>query len=314
MISIQKYVRAKSLEEAYQLNQSRANRVIGGMLWLKTGSGSVNTAIDLCDLGLDGIEETQEEFFIGAMTSLRQVELHQGLNEYTQGAAGAAVRDIIGVQFRNLATVGGSIWGRFGFSDVLTFFLSLETFVELYQGGIVPLEQFARMEYDRDILVRLIVKKKPGVFAYRAFRNQRTDLPVLTCALSRMEGEYRAVVGARPGRAIVVRDEEGLLSGGQTEEGHSMREAYALEGRQAMEEEQSTEGSHSMGEAYALERRCAMEEEQSEEGRYNAFSAYVARVVPMGSNTRGSAAYRTHLVRVLTERNLMQINDLKYTD
>ena len=314
MISIQKYVRAKSLEEAYQLNQSRANRVIGGMLWLKTGSGSVNTAIDLCDLGMDGIEETQEEFFIGAMTSLRQVELHQGLNEYTQGAAGAAVRDIIGVQFRNLATVGGSIWGRFGFSDVLTFFLSLETFVELYQGGIVPLEQFAGMEYDRDILVRLIVKKKPGVFAYRAFRNQRTDLPVLTCALSRIEGEYRAVVGARPGRAVVVRDGERLLSGGQMEEGHSMREAYALEGRQAMEEEQSTEGRLSMGEAYALEGRRAMEEEQSAEGRYNAFSAYVARVVPMGSNTRGSAAYRTHLVRVLTERNLMQINDLKYTD
>lgn len=314
MISIQKYVRAKSLEEAYQLNQSRANRVIGGMLWLKTGSGSVNTAIDLCGLGMDGIEETQEEFFIGAMTSLRQVELHQGLNEYTQGAAGAAVRDIIGVQFRNLATVGGSIWGRFGFSDVLTFFLSLETFVELYQGGIVPLEQFAGMEYDRDILVRLIVKKKPGVFAYRAFRNQRTDLPVLTCALSRIEGEYRAVVGARPGRAVVVRDGEGLLSGGQMEEGHSMREAYVLKGRQAMEEEQSTEGRLSMGEAYALEARRAMEEEQSAEGRYNAFSAYVARVVPTGSNTRGSAAYRTHLVRVLTERNLMQINDLKYTD
>lgn len=249
MISIQKYVRAKSLEEAYQLNQSRANRVIGGMLWLKTGNGSVNTAIDLCDLGLDGIEETQEAFLIGAMTSLRQVELHQGLNTYTQGAAGAAVRDIIGVQFRNLATVGGSIWGRFGFSDVLTFFLSLETFVELYRGGIVPLEQFAGMEYDRDILVRLIVKKKPGVFAYRAFRNQRTDLPVLTCALSRIEGEYRAVVGARPGRAIVVRDGEEIKS----------------------------------------------------------FADYVAGVVPMGSNTRGSAAYRTHLVRVLTERNLMQL-------
>lgn len=197
MISIQKYVRAESLEEAYRLNQSRANRVIGGMLWIKTGKGSVNTAIDLCSLGLDGIEETEEEFVIGAMTSLRQIELHQGLNAYTQGAAEAAVRDIVGVQFRNLATVGGSIWGRFGFSDVLTFFLSMETFVELYKGGILPLEQFAAMAYDRDILVRLIVKKKPGMFAYRAFRNQRTDLPVITCALSRVAGEYRAVVGDR---------------------------------------------------------------------------------------------------------------------
>lgn len=258
MIGIQKYIRAQSLEEAYQLNQSRANRVMGGMLWLKTGKGNVNTVIDLCGLGLDGIEETEEVFVIGAMTSLREIELHRGLNQYTQGAAGAAVRDIVGVQFRNLATVGGSIWGRFGFSDVLTFFLSLETSVELYRGGVIPLGQFAAMEYDRDILVRIMVKKKPGVFAYRAFRNQRTDLPVLTCALSRVEGEYRAVVGARPGRAVVVRDEEGLLSGGGPES-------------------------------------C------------KAFSAWVAQRVPVGSNTRGSAAYRTHLIQVLTERNLMQL-------
>lgn len=258
MIGIQKYIRAQSLEEAYQLNQSRANRVMGGMLWLKTGKGNVNTVIDLCGLGLDGIEETEEAFVIGAMTSLREIELHRGLNQYTQGAAGAAVRDIVGVQFRNLATVGGSIWGRFGFSDVLTFFLSLETSVELYRGGVIPLEQFAAMEYDRDILVRLMVKKKPGVFAYRAFRNQRTDLPVLTCALSRVEGVYRAVVGARPGRAVVLRDEEGLLSGEAPES-------------------------------------C------------KAFPAWVAQRVPVGSNTRGSAAYRTHLIQVLTERNLMQL-------
>lgn len=88
MIGIQKYIRAQSLEEAYQLNQSRANRVMGGMLWLKTGKGNVNTVIDLCGLGLDGIEETEEAFVIGAMTSLREIELHRGLNQYTQGGRG----------------------------------------------------------------------------------------------------------------------------------------------------------------------------------------------------------------------------------
>ncbi|MFR6443921.1 MAG: hypothetical protein ACLUPB_15335 [Agathobacter rectalis] len=29
------------------------------------------------------------------------------------------------MQFRNVATVGGSIWGRFGFSDVMTIFRAL---------------------------------------------------------------------------------------------------------------------------------------------------------------------------------------------
>lgn len=123
MITIQNYVRARSLEEAWQLNQNKRSRILGGMLWLRLGSGTVNTAIDLCNLGLDTIEETQEQFSIGAMVTLRDLELHPGLNDYSHHAVADAVKDIVGVQFRNMATVGGSIWGRFGFSDVLTVFL-----------------------------------------------------------------------------------------------------------------------------------------------------------------------------------------------
>ena len=123
MVTIQNYVRAKSLEEAYELNQKKGNCILGGMLWTKMQNRMIQTAIDLCDLGLNKIEETEEEFLIGAMVSLRQLETDAGLNAYTQGAVRDAVKDIVGVQFRNLATVGGSIWGRFGFSDVLTVFL-----------------------------------------------------------------------------------------------------------------------------------------------------------------------------------------------
>lgn len=212
MITIQKYVRPQSLEDAYQLNQKKRNYIIGGMLWLKMGSNTVNTAIDLCDLGLDTITENEEEISIGAMVSLRQIELHEGLNAYTCGAVAAAVRDIVGVQFRNLATVGGSVWGRFGFSDVLTIFLAMDSYVELYKGGIVPLEEFAAMKPDNDILIRLIVKKIPGKFVYQTMRNQRTDFPVIACAVSQVNGEYRAVIGARPSRAKIWRDEEGLLA------------------------------------------------------------------------------------------------------
>ena len=160
MITIQKYVRAQSLEEAWQLNQNKRNSILGGMLWMRLGKGSVGTAIDLCDLGLHTIEETEEQFSIGAMATLRDIEMHEGLNTYAGGAVADAVKDIVGVQFRNMATVGGSIWGRFGFSDVLTVFLALDSYVELYKGGIIPLEQFAKMKKDNDILVRLIVKPK----------------------------------------------------------------------------------------------------------------------------------------------------------
>ena len=189
MITIQKYVRAQSLEEAWQLNQAKRNRIVGGMLWLRLGRGGVGTASGLSGLGLDKIEETDTEFSIGAMATLRQLEQHEGLNAYTCGAVRNAVKDIVGVQFRNMATVGGSIWGRFGFSDVLTVFLGLDAYVELYKGGIVPLETFVSMKKDRDILVRLIVKKAPARIVYTAMRIQRTDFPVVTCAVSQVGGE-----------------------------------------------------------------------------------------------------------------------------
>ena len=261
MITIQKYIRAKSLEEAYELNQQKGNRIIGGMLWLRMGSGSVNTAIDLCDLGLDTIEETGDAFVIGAMTPLRKLELHEGLNSYACGAVRRAVRDIVGVQFRNMATVGGSLWGRFGFSDVLTVFMSMDCDVELYKGGVVPLEAFASMPHDRDVLMRLIVRKTPGRFAYQAMRAQRTDFPVIACAVSEMKGEHRAVIGARPGMAMIVRDEEGLLAGGITQ------------------------------------------------GSAKAFAAYTAQHVPTQGNVRASAQYRTHLIRVLTERAALELEE-----
>lgn len=229
MISIQKYVRAQSLEEAYELNQKKRNRIIGGMLWMKMGNGSVNTAIDLCDLGLDAIEETKEQFSIGAMATLRQMELHQGLNAYTRGAVAHAVKDIVGVQFRNMATMGGSVWGRFGFSDVLTFLLSMDSYVELYKGGRVPLEQFSAMKRDNDILLRIIVRKKPGKFVYQAMRNQRTDFPVIACAASWVDGEHRVVIGARPSRGMIIRDEQGLLQDGITEESAKAFAAFAAQ-------------------------------------------------------------------------------------
>ena len=262
MLHIQKYVRAQSLEEAWTLNQKRRNRILGGMLWLRLGKGSIDTAIDLCDLGLNTIEENEREYRIGAMVTLRQLELHEGLNTYTHGAVENAVKDIVGVQFRNMATVGGSIWGRFGFSDVLTVFLGLDTYVELYKGGIVPLETFVSMKKDRDILVRLIVKKSPVKMVYTALRNQRTDFPVIACAVSQLGGEYRAVIGARPAWAMVIRDEQGLLCGGI----------------------------------------------DSESAR--SFADFVAEKTPTEGNVRGSAAYRTHLIRVLTQRSVLELGGI----
>lgn len=229
IITFQKYVRPQSLDEAWELNQKRRNRLIGGMMWLKMSRRTHSTAIDLCGLGLDGIEETEGTFRLGAMVTLRQLEQHPGLAAYSCGAVEAAFKDIVGVQFRNCATLGGSLWRRMGFSDILTLFMAMDSHVELHQAGTVPLEEFAAMQPDNDIIRALVVKKRPGAFVYQAVRKQRTDLPSLNCAASQVAGEYRVVVGARPGRAMVLRDEQGILAGGITAESAEQFAAYAAQ-------------------------------------------------------------------------------------
>ena len=202
MLKIKEYVKAESLEQAYELNQKRTNCILGGMLWLKMSNRNVQKAIDLSGLGLDQIEETEDEFRIGCMTTLRELECHEALNEWSDGAVKDAVSDIVGVQFRNLATIGGSIFGRYGFSDVLTVFLAMDSYVELHKGGIIPLHEFAQMKRDNDILVRVIVKKDQKDFVYLSHRNSKTDFPVLTCAVSVDETEGWISVGARPQKAV----------------------------------------------------------------------------------------------------------------
>lgn len=262
MVTIDKYVRASSLEEAYELNQAKNSRILGGMLWIKMSNNKIKTAIDISDLGLNTIEEDDEKYSIGSMVTLRDIELNESLNSFTNNSIRNSVKDIVGVQFRNLATVGGSIWGRFGFSDVLTVFLALDSYVELYKGGIIPMSEFATMKRDKDILLRVIVKKTPIKVTYSSMRNQRTDFPVITCASSVIGGVYRTVIGARPKKAMLITDDNGILASNINEDS------------------------------------------------INTFAQYVADNVPTSSNLRGSSEYRTHLIKVLTERNIKSLEGI----
>lgn len=239
MMTIREYKRAETLEEAWQLNQKKANRVLGGMIWLKMENINVGTAIDLSGLGLDTIEETDVGFSIGAMVTLRQLETHPGLEAFTHGAVREALRHIVGVQLRNLATVGGSIYSRFGFSDVLTLFLAMDCSVELYKGGIVPLREYAERPYDRDIVVRLLVRKEAADYCYQSVRNSQTDFPVLTCAAARLaDGSIRAALGARPGKAVLY---TAAPQAGETAEAFAAR--FAAEVKADIKTESNIRGS-----------------------------------------------------------------------
>ena len=278
MFYYNQYVRAQSLDEAYELYQKKPNFVLGGMLWLKMKNKTLGTAIDLCDLGLDQIDEDENEFRIGAYATLRQIETHEALNAYTHGAIAESVRHIVGVQFRNVATVGGSIWGRFGFSDVMTIFRALGAKVQLHKAGIMDLDEFAALpRTTRDVLVSVIVPKNAKGVVYLSQRNQSTDFPVLTCAVANRSGRYVAVIGASPYMAEPVWDEDGILD--------CLADA-------------KTDGN------------AALTDNSETNAKIDKFAEYVAEHIRFGSNIRAGAEYREIICRVLTRRAATQSLDI----
>ena len=111
MLTIDQYVRAESLEQAYGLCQKRNHVVLGGMLWLKMQDRKVGAAIDLCGLELDRITETEHAFELGAMVPRALETMGGSPNAMTQRAFAHSVEHIVGVQFRNCRHRGGQrLW------------------------------------------------------------------------------------------------------------------------------------------------------------------------------------------------------------
>ncbi len=68
----------------------------------------------------------------------------------------------------------------------------------------ISLEEFIKMPFDNDILIKIKVAKNGRKCFYQSVRNSKTDFPVLTCAGSVLNGKIRLVFGARPFSAVKV--------------------------------------------------------------------------------------------------------------
>ena len=191
MFTLMELVQPASIDEAYEILMKRKNnQIIGGSAFLRMGKKRIGTGIDLSNLNLNTIEENEDYIEIGAMTTLRDMEVSPILNKYFNNIIPNSVSDIIGVQFRNVATVGASVFSKYGFSDVIV--------------GLLALVNVLNREFEKDILVKLYIKKNNAKAAYKCMRNSRSDYPILNVSVSNTNGNFKICVGARPQRATVA--------------------------------------------------------------------------------------------------------------
>ena len=225
-MQIQDYVRPSSLDEAYSLLKERKALVIGGGAWTRMNTRSVDLAVDLSGLDLRYIKEKGKRFEIGAMTTARDLETNAELEKAFGGIIAEAVRHIVGVQLRNIITVGGTVFGRYGFSDLLTALLALDARVVFHDGTETKIEEFLGSRSSEPMLIEKIVIDNDGrKGAYSAVRHNRTDFSILNAAAVYAGNGWRVAVGARPGSARLSEKAAETLKGAQKVDADTARKA-----------------------------------------------------------------------------------------
>ena len=194
------YYRASSLEDAYQkLQEDPKNVILAGGLWIKKMGQNYNALIDISTLGLNKISETNDEVIIGSMVTQRDFENSEIIKSLYGGAIAFAVREVMGVNFRNMATIGGSIMGRYPFSDVITGLLAYDVNLEFYPKQTLSLEDYLNYKGKLNaILIAIHIKKGNGKGFFKKVKTTALDFPIVNIAVSKIDGVYRIVVGARP--------------------------------------------------------------------------------------------------------------------
>ncbi len=215
---INNYVKPSTVEEAYQLLvSSKDNLVLGSGIWMRLSNKVIDTAIDLSLLQLDQIVEKEDKFLIGSYVTLRQIEINNSLSQYFEGTLSKCLKSIMSVQVRNMATIGGSVMGKFSFSDLLPMLLVMNVELEFFKEGVISLEEFLSRKNMNDLLLRVIVHKEEGTAVFKKVAKIDMDFALINMAVSKTSG-YKVAVGARPSIAIRLTEVEELLNTNNVDE------------------------------------------------------------------------------------------------
>lgn len=219
MFTVMDIVQPDTVEEAYSiLNKRKTNQVIGGSAFLRMGKKRIGTGIELSNLNLDYIKEDEDYVEIGSMTTFRTLETSSIIKNNFGRLIEDSVKDIIGIQFRNVVTVGATVFSKYGFSDLIVALLSLDTEVELYKAGRISLEEFLNRDYEKDLLIKVYIKKTNKNASYKSLRNAKSDYPILNVSVSKHMGRFKLCVGARPQKATIAKQASEFLSNNEINE------------------------------------------------------------------------------------------------
>lgn len=199
-MEIKNYYVPKDLDDALQkFMLSSDNHLLGGGAWIKNTLKHIDTAIELSHLVSNEITETNEFIEIGAMCTLHQISCHPALISYYDGILAQASKQIVGITVRNIATIGGTIVGKYAFSDLLTPLLAMNCQLLFHRKGIISLGDYLQSsERDKDILLKVMIQKTSSRGYFHKVSKTALDFSIVNLAIVKNNKTYSICVGARP--------------------------------------------------------------------------------------------------------------------
>ncbi|PKK98187.1 MAG: FAD-binding protein [Tenericutes bacterium HGW-Tenericutes-2] len=229
-MEIKNYYKAATLQDAYQkLNEHSSNFIAGGGAWLKMSTSDHETMVDLSGLSLNLIEEKEQTIEVGALVTLRDFETNSSIQSLGKGYISTAAGQIMGVGFRNLASIGGSIIGRFPFSDIITPLLTLSIRLIFYPEGEMALEEYLKSKGKlTKILTKIVIEKENGKGYFKKVGNTVLDFSILNIAIYKGIHGFRISLGSRPGVGVLAHEAMDYLNHLNKIEDSNMDQAVEL--------------------------------------------------------------------------------------
>lgn len=208
--NVREYFRPKTVQEAFELmraDQERSIFLSGGTIVALMNSSRIERVIDLKTLRLDAISLKGREVVAGATTSVEDFRR----NPIVRGEFGDFFYDSFATvgswQIRNMATVGGSIAPKLGWSDVSACLLAVGASLMVYGSDgyqrLLLSDYFALPAGEKPLITHVMLERAGWVSAFEKFSKTTFDIATVNTALSfKCEAEKikaaRVVLGSRP--------------------------------------------------------------------------------------------------------------------
>lgn len=211
LLNVKEFLKPTSVEEAFEmLNRDRKHSILlsGGTTVSLMKSTSVEVIIDLKSIkGLAEIKETEDGLSIGANVTIEDFRKSELISASFGDFFFKSFSLVGSWQIRNMATIGGSVAPRLGWSDVTTCLLAagakLNTFGE--EGyRYMDIEDFNKLDrYSKPIITHIILPKDGYYYSFKKLSKSSFDIAIVNFALALKPSsgaveESRVIIGSRP--------------------------------------------------------------------------------------------------------------------